>query len=408
MLTRFSYSSLGTFRNCPQQFKFEKIDKVDVPKRFFAHTHLGSAVHRQLKTAYQWAVDGKLYPLETMLERYDGEWNEPIKKKIIPAGEHLTVDDSIESGRKMLTTFYERYQPFDQGVLLGAEMNLNFELPSSRFRFTARIDRLLKRDDGVVEICDYKTGRQLPAGADTPGFRRQMGLYQLAVQSAFPQFEQIELAQYYLKHDEVLRYRMRPDQLDELAEQFRSDVLATIDAERRSDWPPKESGLCDFCDYVHLCPAKRHRLALKAEEDDDRSSLAKASELADRFAEANDAYNRLKAEREALRQEIIQTARGLSLTKLVGSGCDILVRTVAEDKLPTKTSDAGKFADLTFLVRQWGLEECFSLDGRVLLRDFFKRGRLTESQAKELEEYITRSERSTVSVKKCNADAEDD
>ncbi|MHC4446167.1 MAG: RecB family exonuclease [Planctomycetota bacterium] len=255
MLSRFSYSSLGTFRNCPQQFKFEKIDKVKVPRRLYAFTHLGNAVHRQLKTAYQWAADGKLYPLETMLERYESDWEAPLKQKIIPAGEHLTVDDSIESGRQMLTTYFNRYQPFDQGILLGAEMTLNFELPGTRFPFTARFDRLLKREDGAVEICDYKTARQLPAGGiNSPGFKRQMGLYQLAVQAAYPQLEQIELAHYYLKHNEVISHRLRPDELDELTEQFRTDVLATVEAERLNDWPAKESGLCNFCDYAHICP----------------------------------------------------------------------------------------------------------------------------------------------------------
>jgi RecB family exonuclease len=128
-------------------------------------------------------------------------------------------------------------------VLIGVEMGIDFTLPDTSFVFRSIIDRALKISEGVLEIADYKTGGgNLPA-ADDPSFRTQMGLYQLAVQARYPQFREIELAQYWLKHDEEVRTRLRPEELDELTLQLKDEVVATRMAEQMNDWPTKESNL---------------------------------------------------------------------------------------------------------------------------------------------------------------------
>lgn len=401
MLSRYSHSALESFRNCPRQYKFARIDKVEVPRRLEAHTLLGNIVHRRLKDVYQWAADGKLYPLEDLLKAYALDW-EKEAANVEVTSEHMAVDDYIASGVDMLTSYYRRFEPFNEARLLGAEMRLNFEFPGTRFPILAIVDRLMRRPDGTVEICDYKTGRTLPQGATDPSFYRQMGLYQLGVQAKFPQFEEIELVQYYLKHEEPIRYRMRPDELDELAEQFRVEIQATIKAERLDDFPTQESGLCNFCDYFHLCPAKRHRLALEAEEKagEEKTTARSAAELADRFAEVSARLNELKNEQTALREDILAAARELDVTRISGSAADVSVRIKPEQKLPTKTGDPDRYAELSFLIAQWGLEECFTLDGRLLLKEIYDKGRLSEDRRQKLEEYITTVESSRVTLVK--------
>lgn len=401
MQRKFSHSSLGTFRNCPRQFKFRYVEKVSVPRKFYAFTHLGNAVHHQLKIAYQWAADDKLYPLDVLLDGFEAAWAGPIREKVIASGEHLTIEDDIEAGRKMLTKFYERYQPFDEGVLLLAEKKIDFDLPNCRSGFTTRQDRVLKRPDGMIEICDYKTGKNLPAGATDQSFRFQMGMYQLAVQEAFPQFkDKIEVAQYFLRHDEVIRDRLREDQLDELAEQFRSEASEIGMAERNDDWPVRESGLCNFCDYAHLCPAKRHRLAIDAEaDDDDLPSLQQASELADEFIRVDLQLKKIKAEHDSLKIEVRQAALGLDLAKLSGAEGEVRISVRRSDKLPTKSGDAEAYVAVSMIVRSWdGMETCFKLDDRAVL-ELYRKGRLTETQVEQLKEYLQPDERVTVAAR---------
>ena len=403
-------SSLGTYRNCPRKFKFEKIDKVAIPKRLLAYNHLGNVVHRQLTTAYQWAADGKQYDLAAMLSGFEAEWDTPIREKVVPGSDHLTVDDYIDAGRRMLTRYYERYQPFDQGILLGAERNLSFELTGCPGTFTARIDRLWKREDGVVEVCDYKTGRSLARGVTDPSFRLQMGMYQLAVQYIYPQYQEIELAQYFLRHDEVIRCRMRPDELDELAEQFRSEVHEIACSNRLDDFPTRESGLCRFCDYAHLCPAKRHRLALEAEEKHEEwTTVEQAAELADQYIRLDVEKRKLTAEQEALKRELIQAAKVLKTSKLYGTDGYVTISIRHTEELPTKKTDEHRLAELSSLVRSWGdeMETCFKLDGAALMKTY-RKGRLSEEQVGELRKYLTPTEKPRVTPKAYEPDNSDE
>jgi len=411
MRSKLSHSALGTFRNCPRQFKFAYVDKVPVPRKLYAYNHLGNAVHRQLKTAYQWAAEGRLYPLDAMLRGFEAEWEGPVREKIVPSSEHTTVDTDIANGWQMLERFHERYQPFDQGTLLLAERRLDFDLPNCPVGFTSRVDRLSKMADGTVEICDYKTSRSLPAGPKDPSFRLQMGLYQLAVREAFPHFEQIEISQYYLRHDEVIRCRLRPDELDELAEQFRTEALDIARAERLDDWPPKESGLCRFCDYARLCPVKRHQFVREEEDDDEtRATYQEAAELADTYAQLDHQEKQLKRELNVLKEQITAAARDLGVGKLQGSVGQVTVSIRPTEKLPTRTENQERYAELSALVRSWdeGTRDiCLKLDSTAVL-GLYRRRRLTEDQWSELDEFVSQGESVRVSAKLSELPDEDE
>ena len=403
MSTQYSISRLGTFRSCPRKYKFQYIEKIKIPDRVSAVLYMGSAVHRQLAKAYTLGSDGVLYPIEDMVGAYKAEWEKTGREKIEVAGDYLTADDYIRNGEEMLRRFYEKYQPFNQGKLLGAELFLRFQLPGAPYRFVAVIDRLWKRDDGVVEICDYKTGKNLPQGRRDPYFYRQMGLYQLAVMSIYPQFEQIELAQYFLKHDEIISHRMSPDELDELAEEMRQDVLQIIHAERLDDFPTQEGGHCNYCEYDHLCPAKRHRLIIDAEEEaseTERASMESAAELADKYVDLDTQLKQLKAEHDALKEDIIRAAHDLGLDKLAGRDADIAVKSSQDEQFVGKSADPQAFIQLTKLVRDWQLDECLTLDTRALMKEFYRTERLSPEQLDELRKYVVSKKSRRVTIRR--------
>ena len=200
MLSTYSYSSLDTYRVCPRKFKYTYIEKVSTVPKITADTYLGTVVHRVLKELYTLGADGILMPKEDAVKQYIGLWEKLNRKVISVTSEYYTVDDYIRIGQEMLIRHYDRYQPFNQGTLLGAEMHIAFQLEGTPFKFKSYIDRLWKREDGTVEICDYKTGQSLTQPGE-PRFFYQMGLYQLAVQANFSDIENVELAQYFLRKD---------------------------------------------------------------------------------------------------------------------------------------------------------------------------------------------------------------
>jgi len=166
MSKTYSHNALDTYRSCPRKYSFRYIEKVTVPKKVTADLYLGNAVHRSLERLYSTAARGSLIPKADIINSYLNQWEKPDRMNISVTNEHSSVDNYIERGRQMIEKYYDRFQPFDQGILLGVEMRIRFRLKETPFEFTSIIDKLWKRDDGVIEICDYKTGMTLPQGGE--------------------------------------------------------------------------------------------------------------------------------------------------------------------------------------------------------------------------------------------------
>ncbi|MBU8934072.1 MAG: PD-(D/E)XK nuclease family protein [candidate division Zixibacteria bacterium] len=394
MLKSFSFSSLRSFRDCPQKFQFQYIKRVVTPRVETADLRLGNIVHDVLKQVYRRSADGVPVSLDDTLALYESSWSAVDKHTISVGSDYMGIDDYISNGHKMLTTFHQKYHPFDQHTLLDVERKLSFTLPGTDFKFSGVIDRLLKKDDGTVEICDYKTGRHIVRASD-PDFYYQMGLYQLAVQANFPQWNQIELAQHFLKMDEVVADRLTPERIDQLIEDLRLSVVETIEAERRDDFPTKEGPLCNFCNFLEFCPAKRHRLMLGREEEEEglsglpeQQAFEKATELLDK----SDQLKQLKAETDALKSDLVRLSGELSVNRIEGQGGYVTVKSSRDEKFVTKTSNPKAFAELSFVARQLELDDYFKLDGPTLMKEVFRKQRLDKESLEKLTPFVVPKE----------------
>ena len=401
MLSRYSHSSLGTWRTCPRKFKFNYIDKAKVPDRVTPDAYLGSSIHRILNKLYSLGADGIVIPFEDVMQMYSEEWKKVDLKAIVLIKDFYTVDDYIRMGREMITHHYEKYTPFKIGTLLGTELKLTFDLPNSPFKGNAIIDKLLKLDDGTIQIIDYKTGKNIPKVTD-PAFRYQMGLYQIAVQQNFPQYENIEQVQIYLRPDETISHKMSDDELDLIAYELRNQIVETIEAEKTDNFPTKESNLCDYCDYYELCPAKRHQLLLESGNQDDGDDLSfeqQGLKLANKYLEIYEKYNKYKNELDVLKTEVKEYARENDLSKIVGDRGELSVRIAEDIKFISKSKDSNAFANLSALARKYNLEDYFELDVRALMKDKYKKQQFSPEQMEEFAKYVINQESSTVRVK---------
>ncbi len=398
----YSNSRLGQFSNCPRRYKFSYIDKIDVGDKTDANRMMGDLIHKELHRAYQLGADDVLYPLKDMLRGYKEAWEKPGVENIEVGSEYHTVEDYIGMGEKMLTEYYEKFQPFNDTKLIGAEMRIRFTLEGTPFKFTGFIDRLSKRSDGVVEIIDYKTGKHLPKGPRDSAFFDQMALYQLGVLQEYPQFERIEVVQYFLKFGEEIRYTIREDELDEYIEIVRQKVLAIKQAEKLDNFPTVEK-FCAWCDFEKLCPARRHRYMLEVEEGNKTEEIATAelaSELAGRFIDLDARYKELGNEKDALRDDLIRVAGELGLEKIMSEKADVSIKGGIKREFPSKSRDRDSFVRLSQLAREWQLDECFALDVRALMKEYFEKGRLPDDKLKLLEEFVAEKISHTVRVVK--------
>lgn len=369
---------------------------------------LGTIVHRALARLHKYADDLISVSLEEILAYHDTEWNGLNRDTLAVSDENYAVDDYIKLGRRMLEEYFRRYQPFNQRRLISVERRMSFTLPETSFKFIAIIDRLSKAEDGIVEICDYKTGRN-PMTASDPDFLHQMGLYQLAVREAFPQIERIVLAQYWLRSGEVISCEMSDEQLDLLTEQLRQGVIETINAERLDDFPTRKGPLCRFCDFAHLCPAMRHKLQLEEDEESTEDSLTPAQEaaqVATRYIEANDRYKLARSEVESLKEQVVQLADDMGVDALEGEGGSIKVRSSLSDKFVTKSEDETEFADLNAAARRLGFDEYFKLDTNAFMKEMYQKQRLTPEQVEALKPFVRERKEIRVTVKRSTPDNE--
>ncbi|MFH1685947.1 MAG: PD-(D/E)XK nuclease family protein [bacterium] len=398
MGTTYSHSRLQTFEQCPKKYQFQYIEKVTVPKRVPAATFLGTAVHAVLDKLYKCGADGVLIPPDKATELYLAEWGRINREHLAVHSDFHTVDDYIRMGQEMLLTHYERYQPFRYGRLFGTELNLHFALPGYGFSFQAKIDRLWRRDDGVIEICDYKTGQSMMQPRDR-SFIAQMGTYLLAVQDKYPDFDQIELAVYFLRQDEVVRHRMSTEERDLVIEELRNQVVAVKEAQRLGCFPTKESGLCPFCDWINACPAKRHTQQLEQEESDQRTEAERLRDLADEYLVKNNELKALSAEVEALKTDLKEAAATHGFERIAGSKGDVTVKLSTVEKFITKTRDQAAFANLNFLVRELGLDDYLTVDTNALMKELYAKRRLPDDQMAKLREFVITEQTGRVSGK---------
>jgi len=242
------------YEGCPLKYKLRYRDKIKRDSESIEGFR-GTMVHETLKKCYDNLKFTRVNTLSNLLTHYNKIWREKWHDSISIMREELTQEDYRVLGEKMIEVYYERYSPFDSDITIGTEMNINFSLDDeNKYRITGFIDRLSRTQEDVHEIHDYKTSAYLPSqeDADTD---RQLGLYHLGVQRKWPHTKNIRLIWHYLAFDtELISYRS-PNTISNL-------VAATkrlIDEiESAQDFSPKESWLCEWCEYPDLCPLRKH------------------------------------------------------------------------------------------------------------------------------------------------------
>src|SRR3989338_10643426 len=109
---RTSYSALDTFKQCPQKFKFQVIDKIKAPKSVEAV--FGTAVHAALK--FMFSHDPIFPTLDQILADFEESWRSS-SVKVSPELAPALKTTYEESGKSLLKNFYKKNQPWNFSVV---------------------------------------------------------------------------------------------------------------------------------------------------------------------------------------------------------------------------------------------------------------------------------------------------
>ena len=254
----YSNSKLATYENCPWQYKLQYIDRIELPEaRDGIEAFLGSRVHETLEKLHKELILTKLNSLEELLDFYQAQWDRNWHENVRIVKRGYTKENYYNAGREAITSYYRRHHPFNRSKTLATEMPLTFNIAHCGIR--GYVDRLAYRGDGIYEIHDYKTSGYLPS-QDKIDADRQLALYQIGIKEQYPDARDVRLIWHYLLFDKELTSTRTDAQLEDL----KKDIVSLIETiENDTAFEPRESSLCDWCEYPEYCPAKRHGLAVQ-------------------------------------------------------------------------------------------------------------------------------------------------
>lgn len=242
-----SASSISTWEQCPQRYKYSRIDGIPEPET--ESQVMGTFVHEVLENLYALPKDQRTLGNAQQMSRVI--WAKGWIERLSALG--LDEKEMREFRWKSwwcIENLWVVENPADI-LPLGLESEYNVEVaPGIRIR--GFVDRITEFGDGV-KITDYKTGKfPRPAYMDQKWF--QLLLYKVVVERTIDKpVKEVELI--YLKDGKsVGRKTTAEDDARTLAR------VASVHAEIQQslstgDFPTKVSRLCDWCHYKKICPA---------------------------------------------------------------------------------------------------------------------------------------------------------
>jgi putative RecB family exonuclease len=253
-LTQYSHSRLSSFENCPRQFAYRYVENIET-QREGIEAFVGKRVHEILERLYHHvARHGKPPSLAQVQARFRSDWLAAWHDQVEIVRKENDIAHYQQLGERCLDNYYRRNYPFDGEETVGIEHRVQFNLdPAGRYKLRGVIDRVVRSGPGRYEIHDYKTGGYLPPKKRIDS-DRQLALYQIGLSQSYEDAREFELVWHYLAHNRTLRSSRTAEQLDAL----RGETIALIDRiESTTEYPPRTSALCRWCEFRQICPAQR-------------------------------------------------------------------------------------------------------------------------------------------------------
>jgi|TARA_B110000116_G_C16713408_1_gene525610 RecB family exonuclease len=399
----YSHSRLGTYENCPFQYKLRYVNKIKPILGNSIESFMGSMVHDSLEWLYKLAQDSNIITKATLLEKYDKLWNENWDETIRVVKKDLTADNFKETGQTCLEMYYDRYHPFDQAITIGLEERMMIELPENK-KMQGYIDRLDKIGDGHFAVHDYKTSNRVPP-QNKADKDRQLGLYALAVHQRYPEVKKIDLIWHYVRFDEEVRSTRDEKQLDSMISSTVSLINDIEAATERKEFPTKTSILCNWCEYKAQCPEYSHQYASQKEMptlSTTTISAVQAAETVDKLIELKEKKKNLSLDMDAmmetLESQLLNYSKESGHTTVFGKNYKASFSTTESVKIPGK-KDLKRY-ELESSLKELELWDDLQEMSPYKLKSMLKSERWSEEQKKTISSYLDKTESSRISLKK--------
>jgi putative RecB family exonuclease len=244
---RLSPSAVSEYENCPQLYKYRKIDKLPEPPSLDAER--GTLIHTILQDLFEFPSQERTP--QTAIDLLPSRWAAQIEGK--PALLEMVSSEKewLDRASSLLQTYFTLENP-STFEATHREMHLEDDFDSDVY-LHGYVDRLDIAPTGEVRIVDYKTGK-----SPRPGWEEK-ALFQLRVYAllywkntgVLPRLLQL----IYLGDGRIVKSNPTMAEIESAEKVLRrvaQDIFISIEKEY---WPPKPSRLCDWCYFKSICPA---------------------------------------------------------------------------------------------------------------------------------------------------------
>lgn len=246
-----SPSTLNSYLACPRAFLYSNVLAVPILDKDSANAHYGSAIHKTLQWAVNYAKTNERYPdinsVMSCFEKY-------------LSNEKFDDQDKREEykmrGLKCIEKYYKQMLETSPDRIFATEYSFNF-VPFEDNFLKGFIDRIEKNADGTVELYDYKTGSaksksQIADGKNYENYLNQLRFYKYAYELQNSDTMVARAGLIFVEEPDSNFY-VNLTQEDNLNIKEKIEFAYKNIAELNFNPPKLEDRKCEYCDYKHLC-----------------------------------------------------------------------------------------------------------------------------------------------------------
>lgn len=239
--TRYSFSLLTSFLECPYSVKLQKIDRVEQHNNAFAE--YGTLLHSLIESS----ADGSC-PTFALAEEYQRRYDTEVIHPFPPFPRDMGAK-YYEEG----LAFFENWDGFDDEYdVISIEDEYHFDLDG--YPFIGFSDLLLRRkSDSKVKLVDIKSKTTKRMATDLKTYRNQLYLYAMGMKEKYGYYPDI-VGFFLPRSNEWVEEDFDPAQLPK-TKAWALDVIHKIESER--EWTISANGFrCKYiCGASDSCPA---------------------------------------------------------------------------------------------------------------------------------------------------------
>ena len=246
-----SHSALSSYISCPRMFLYSNIFKIPILDNDVSAAHYGSAIHKTLKYAIQYAKENSRYPEILKVE-------EAFKKYLSNEKfESQNKRDEIEArGLKCINKYYKQMLETPPSRITETEYYFEY-IPVKNNYIKGIIDRIEENSDGTIEVYDYKTGgakpkTQIADGREYENYLNQLRFYKYALEQKNPNTKVSRAGLIFVEEPDNNFYINLTQEDNDIIEE---KIVSTYENISQLNFlpPKKEERNCEYCNYKHIC-----------------------------------------------------------------------------------------------------------------------------------------------------------